>query len=101
MSVMRPEGTPMSSDSLLALSRRVVISRFKRRPGWTTGAISNLFHSTFIVLFADKFDNCFPTLDGGPNMRQGVQQLRDESSIVDIADPHPEDRRAIFPCCTQ
>jgi hypothetical protein len=40
MSVMRPDGTPISSDSRLALSLRVAISRFSKRPGCTTGAMA-------------------------------------------------------------
>src|SRR5688572_14961597 len=38
MSVMRPDGTPRSSDSRLALRPRATSSRFRRRPGWATGA---------------------------------------------------------------
>jgi hypothetical protein len=33
MSVMRPDGTPISSDSRLAESLRAISSRFSRRPG--------------------------------------------------------------------
>src|SRR6266545_6708115 len=39
MSVMRPDGTPRSSASRLALSLRAASSRFSRRPGCATGAI--------------------------------------------------------------
>src|SRR5436190_6326897 len=39
MSVMRPDGTPRSSASRLALSLREPSSRFKSRPGCTAGAI--------------------------------------------------------------
>jgi hypothetical protein len=37
MSVMRPDGTPMSSDSRLADSLRADSSRLSRRPGWKIG----------------------------------------------------------------
>src|SRR5687767_3134129 len=40
MSVMRPDGTPMSSDNRLAESRRAASSRFRRRPGCETGVMS-------------------------------------------------------------
>src|ERR1700754_97949 len=36
---MRPDGTPMSSDSRLALSLRAASSRFRKRPGCATGGI--------------------------------------------------------------
>jgi hypothetical protein len=50
MSVMRPEGTPISSASRLALSLRATISRFNKRPGCTTGAMI----STSVVI--DNFN---------------------------------------------
>jgi hypothetical protein len=40
MSVIRPDGTPISSDSRFALSLRATISRFNKRPGCTTGAMA-------------------------------------------------------------
>jgi hypothetical protein len=40
MSVIRPEGTPISSDRRFALSFRATISRFNKRPGCTTGAMA-------------------------------------------------------------
>src|SRR5262245_54878723 len=43
MSVMRPDGTPMSRDSRLALSLRAASSRFRIRPGCATGGIGLSF----------------------------------------------------------
>ena len=40
MSVIRPDGTPISSDRRFALSFRAAISRFRKRPGCTTGVIA-------------------------------------------------------------
>src|SRR4051794_15067264 len=37
---MRPDGTPMSSESRFAESWRAASSRFRRRPGCETGAMS-------------------------------------------------------------
>ena len=42
MSVMRPDGTPISIDSLLALSLRATSSRFRKRPGYAMGGMSYL-----------------------------------------------------------
>ena len=39
ISVMRPDGTPMSSDSRFALSLRAASSRFSSRPGCATGVM--------------------------------------------------------------
>ena len=39
MSVIRPDGTPMSSASRLALNEREVNSRFSRRPGCAAGGM--------------------------------------------------------------
>src|SRR5882757_684463 len=50
MSVIRPEGTPISSESRFALSFRATNSRFNKRPACTTGAIG----STSVVV--DDFD---------------------------------------------
>jgi hypothetical protein len=47
MSVIRPDGTPMSSASRLALNEREVNSRFSRRPGWAAGGMVLIFYGQF------------------------------------------------------
>src|ERR1700731_3461630 len=66
MSVIRPEGTPISSDKRFALSFRATISRFNKRPGCTTGAMaltSVIIHDFDLVCVAlAKFETNAPAV---------------------------------------
>jgi hypothetical protein len=47
VSVIRPDGTPMSSASRLALNEREVNSRFSTRPEWAAGG-------TVLILYGSR-----------------------------------------------
>ena len=53
------------------------------------------------LLTPDEFDNRFSTFNGAGNCRQRAQHLRNQRSIVRIADADPQDYRAIVAGCSK
>jgi len=46
-------------------------------------------------LESDELNNRFTSFDGSGNCRQGAQYLRDQASVIRVADPNPQDRRTV------
>ncbi len=54
-----------------------------------------------MFLTSYELDNRFSAFDGSDNRRQSAQNLRDQSSIVGVANPNPQDGGAIVTSCAE
>jgi hypothetical protein len=79
--------------------RRSSLSDSGQCSGSAVSAPSGLRRWSSLQLTPDKFDNCFIAINRIGNCRQGAQYQFDQLSIARIANPDPQDRRTIVPCC--